>query len=296
MYYSDDTILFYDGQFLKASETRPSMFSQSLHYGNAVFEGIRSYVTPTGPVIFKSASHFHRLLNSAEKVHLVCPYSVKEMTDIAYELLERNHLKAAYLRPLVFAGENMSLTPSNEGHFMMATWHWGRFLGDQLLRVMISSYQRPNPRACHVEAKVSGHYVNSMLATQEAKQNGFDEALLLDMDGNVAEGSAANIFIEKDGKLITPPKGNIFPGITRATILELCAELGIPVEEKHITPEEALQADGAFFVGTATEVAGILSLNSHVFPLEWKDTIGFLLSRKYNQVVTDSERIIHSSL
>ncbi|MCB0428852.1 MAG: branched-chain amino acid transaminase [Flavobacteriales bacterium] len=296
MYYTEDTILFYDGEFAKAGETKASLFSQSLHYGNGAFEGIRSYKTAAGPKIFKAAAHFHRLLFSAGKMHLACPYSVQELTDIAYELIERNNLKDAYIRPIIFAGENMSLAPAADTHVMMATWQWGRYLGDTLSRVMTSSYQRPNPKAFHVEAKVCGHYVNSILATQEARQNGYDEALLMDQRGFVAEGSGANIFFEKDGKLFTPARGNILPGITRTTMLEICRDLAIPVEEADITPEFAYSADSAFFVGTAAEVAGILSLDEYIFPLEWKDSLGYLLSNKYRQIVTHSERIIHSSV
>ncbi|MCB0396869.1 MAG: branched-chain amino acid transaminase [Flavobacteriales bacterium] len=296
MYYTEDTILFYDGSFVKASDTRASLFSQSLHYGNGAFEGIRSYQTSAGPHIFKAAAHFHRLLYSAGKMHLQCPYSVNELIEIAYELIRKNNLKDAYIRPLVFAGENMSLTPASDSHIMMGTWHWGRYLGDTLSRVMISSYERPNPKSCHVEAKVCGHYVNSILATQEAKANNFDEALLLDNRGLVAEGSGANIFFEKDGHLITPSKGNILPGITRTTVFEICRELHIPVQEKEILPEEAKQADSAFFVGTAAEIAGILSLDDTIYPLEWKDSLGFLISNKYRQMVTHSEKIIPDSV
>lgn len=154
---------------------------------------------------------------------------------------------------------------------------------------MTSSFQRPNPKSCFVEAKVVGHYTNSILATTEAKNKGFDEALLLDMHGNVAEGPGANFFYEKDDKLYTAPLGNILAGITRKTILELAEELEIEVVEKYFTPQEVYQADGAFFTGTAAEVAGVESLDGNKFNLKWEDTLGATLSAAYLNRVQKKE-------
>ena len=154
---------------------------------------------------------------------------------------------------------------------------------------MVSSYQRPNPKSCHVEAKVTGHYVNSILATTEAKQKGFDEALLLDANGNVAEGPGANFFFEKNETLYTSPLGNILPGITRATMFELCNDLGIKLVEKYFTPEEVKGTDSAFFTGTAAEVAGIASLDKVPFKLKWEDSLGAILQAKYTRRVAFNE-------
>ena len=184
----------------------------------------------------------------------------------------------------------MSLTPTEEVHVMLCAWEWGKYLGNKQLDVMMSSYQRPNPKSCHVEAKVTGHYVNSILATTEAKNKGFDEALLLDANGHVAEGPGANFFFEKDEVLYTSPLGNILPGITRATMFELCHELGFKLVEKYFTPEEVKGADSAFFTGTAAEVAGIESIDDLVFETNWESTIASKLAKAYQNLVTGKEK------
>lgn len=289
MYYTENTILFLDGKWVKAKDASLTLYNQSLHYGNAVFEGIRSYDTEDGTLIFKSKEHYDRLHFSAEKMEISLPYTSEELTNISYELLDRNGLKDAYLRPLVYSDENMSLMPMDQSHVLLCAWEWGRYLGDSLLRLMTSSFQRPNPKSCFVEAKVTGHYTNSILATSEAKKKGFDEALLLDMNGHVAEGPGANFFYEKDEVLYTAPLGNILPGITRQTIFELTAEMGYEIREQFFTPKDVYQADGAFFTGTAAEVAGIQSLDGKKFNLDWEDTMGCELSRAYNNRVQKKE-------
>ena len=289
MYYNNETIVYFNGEWLKAKDVMVSPYVQVMHYGSGVFEGIRSYATPDGPRVFKSEEHYKRLLYSAEKMHLKFDYTPEQLTQITYELLEKNNLSNAYIRPLVYAGQNMSLTPTGEVHFFLCAWEWGKYLGNKSLDVMVSSYQRPNPKSCHVEAKVTGHYVNSILATTEAKNKGFDEALLLDANGNVAEGPGANFFYEKDEVLYTPPLGNILSGITRATIIELCQELGFKLVEKHFTPDEVKGADGAFFTGTAAEVAGIASFDRVPFKLKWEDTLGYVLQAKYIRRVAFNE-------
>ncbi len=289
MYYNDETIIYLDGEWLKAKETSTSLYSQTLHYGSGVFEGIRSYKTEDGAKVFKAKEHYERLLYSAEKMHIQLQYSVEELTALTYQLLEKNNLENAYIRPLVYLGENMALQPTDEVHVMLSAWEWGKYLGDSQLRLMTSSFQRPNPKSCFVEAKVTGHYTNSILATTEAKQKGFDEALLLDMHENVAEGPGANFFYEKEGKLFTAPVGNILNGVTRQTIFELADELGFELEEKFFTPEEVYDADGAFFTGTAAEVAGVESLDGHKFNFSWEDTMGFDLANAYQNRVRKKE-------
>lgn len=289
MYYNENTTVFLNGKWLKAKNAKTDLYAQTLHYGNGVFEGIRSYNTEDGVQIFKAKEHFERLLFSAEKMHIKLNYTVEELTALTYELLEKNNLKDAYIRPLVYLGANMSLQPTDEVHVFICAWEWGKYLGSDLLNIMTSSYQRPNPKSCHVDAKVVGHYTNSILATTEAKQKGFDEALLLDANGNVAEGPGANFFYEKDGVLYTSPLGNILPGITRATVLELAKELKFEVVEKYFTPEEVKGADGAFFTGTAAEVAGIGSLDRVNFKFKWEDTMGYVLSNMYKQRVAFRE-------
>lgn len=286
-YYNSKTIIYADGEFKKASEAGTDLYGQSLHYGYGVFEGIRSYKTHNGVRIFKAKEHYERLKRSCERMQIPFKWDVQELSRITYALLEKNNFRDAYIRPLVYCPPSMSLTVPTESSLMICAWEWGALLGNQEIRVCISSFQRPNPKSTWVEAKVTGHYVNSILASTEARNRGFDEALLLDQNQHVAEGPGANIFIEKDGKLFTPALGNILPGITRATVIELCKILEIQVEEKSISVEELMQADSAFFCGTAVEVVGIGSIDDKQFPLKWPDSLGSTIQQAYRNLVIE---------
>lgn len=282
MYYNNDTIIFLDGKYVKAAEANADMYSQSLHYGYAVFEGIRTYTQQDGTIkVFKGEEHYKRLQQSCEAVYIPFNYTVEELIDITLKVIELNKLTDAYVRPLVFCPPNMSLQKASSSSLMIAVWSWGAYLGEKLLRVKTSSFTRPNPSGFKIHAKVSGHYVNSILACQEAKSAGFDEALLLDGNGFIAEGPGSNIFLQKDGKLYTPTTANILPGITRATIIEICKQNGIVCEEKNITPQEIQQADSAFLCGTAAEVIGMESIDDYVFPINWNETIGKKIQALY---------------
>ncbi|MCC6461591.1 MAG: branched-chain amino acid transaminase [Saprospiraceae bacterium] len=281
MYFNDQTIVFLDGQWIKAKDAQAGLYAQTLHYGNGVFEGIRAYHTKEGAHIFAAGEHFKRLHYSASRMQIALPYSEEELTQIAYQLLEKNGLSDAYIRPLVFTGANMSLTTPEESHVFLCAWRWGKLLGDQLVHVMTSSFCRPHPKSCFIDAKVVGHYTNSILATTEARQKGFDEALLLDVDGFVSEGPGANFFVERQGVLYTPPLGSILPGITRRHVLDICQKAGIPVRQERFTPETVHGADGAFFVGTAAEVTGLASLDHKKFRRAWKNTFGAAIQSLY---------------
>jgi branched-chain amino acid aminotransferase len=287
MYYNDNTILFLDGKFVKAADAKIDLFSQTLHYGYGVFEGIRAYQTIHGTKIFKSHEHYERLQQSCRMMNITLDYSVEELAQISYQLLDKNNLSNAYLRPLVFAGANMSLTAPKEVSLMIAAWDWGKYFSNPAVRLCISSYQRPNPKSVKVAAKTCGHYVNSILATTEAKERGFDEALMLDMNGHVAEGPGANFFFEKDGVMYTPPLGNILPGITRQTVIEICHQLEIPVQEKYFRPEDLYEADSAFFCGTAAEITPIESIEGQLFQKPWTKSQGFLIQQTYQCIVLD---------
>jgi branched-chain amino acid aminotransferase len=265
MYYGEDTIVYLDGKWLKATDANFSLYSQSIHYGSGVFEGIRSYEAEGEAAIFKAEAHYERLLDSAQKMHIKCNYTVEELTQISYELLEKNNLKDAYIRPLIFLGANMTLSIVNNVHIFFCAWEWAKYLGDSLSNVMVSSYERPNPKSVPVEAKVTGHYTNSILATTEAKSKGFDEALLL--------------------VLYTPPLGNILPGITRATTIEIAHDLGYEVVETYFPPQKVKGADGAFFTGTAVEIAGIQSLDGIPFKKPWEQTIGYKIAQEYKKLI-----------
>lgn len=268
-------------------------YSQSFHYGYSVFEGIRSYRTITGETrIFKAEEHFERLKVSAESLNMPYHWSAAELIEATYALLLQNKLQDAYIRPVVYAPANMSFNQNTESFIVIEVWEMAPFLGDKLLRVMSSSFQRPNPKGFKIHAKAAGHYVNSILASQEAKANGFDEALLSDMNGNVAEGPGANVFYEKDGRLYTTALGNILPGITRATVLELCAEMNIPVEEKLFTKEAMYGADAAFFCGTAAEVIGMESLDDKPFALPWEKTVSRTIQLAYKDLVVERKNVV----
>lgn len=288
-YYDSNTTIYHNGNFVKATEAGTDLYSQSLHYGYAVFEGIRAYKTHNGTRIFKAKEHFKRLKRSAELMHLPFPYDIDELIRQTYKLLEKNNLKDAYIRPLVYGGANMSLTPAAEVSLLICAWDWEAYLGDKLQKVCISGYQRPNPKSTHVEAKTSGHYVNSILATREAKSRGFDEAVLLDSNENLAEAPGANIFLEKNGRLYTPSLGHILPGITRTAVIRLCKTLDIECIEKTLTAADLKNADSAFFCGTAAEIAGIASVDEVNFPLRWTESLGATLQRAYKALVLEKQ-------
>ena len=295
MYYNHKTLIYLDGKFVNANEASTDLYSQTLHYGYGVFEGIRAYATEGGTKVFKVKEHYDRLKNSAELINIPFDYEVQELVDATYELLEKNNLQDAYVRPLVFCDPNMTLARPNNVSIMICAGEWGAYLGDKQLSLTVSSFCRPHPRSIKIEAKVCGHYVNSILATNEAKDKGFDEALLLDSDGYLAEGPGANLFFEKDGVLFTPQLGNILPGITRATVLELAEELGVEVKQGLYKPEVLDSADSAFYCGTAAEVIGIESLDNTKFPMNWNDSLGKKLQEAYSQLVRNSEKTLSTS-
>lgn len=285
-YYQPNTILYHNGKFVKASEATMDLYSQSLHYGYSVFEGIRSYKATDGSTaIFKAVEHFDRLKISAEAINLPFPFDTQELIAATYDVLKQNNLGDAYIRPVVYAPANMSFARNSESYVFIEAWEMAPFLGDKLLRMMTSSFQRPNPKAFKIHAKAAGHYVNSILASQEAKDKGYDEAFLLDMNDHLAEGPGANMFFEKDGVLFTPKPGHILAGITRATVLEICAQLGIQVREDTYSLQDIKSADAAFFSGTAAEVIGWESLDDYVFPASFSETKSYQVQQAYKKLV-----------
>ncbi len=285
-YYNENTVLFLNGAFVKAVDAKMDLYSQSLHYGYSVFEGIRSYKTEDGTTkIFKATEHFDRFKVSAEAINLPYTYNTQDLIAQTYKILALNHLGDAYIRPVVYAPANMSFTQNTESFIFIQAWEMGPFLGDKRIRVMTSSFQRPNPKGFKIHAKAAGHYVNSIMASQEAKAAGYDEALLLDMHDHVAEAPGANVFFEKDGTLYTPSLGNILPGITRATVLELCATHAIPVVETSFGIDAIKGADAAFFCGTAAEVIGLESIDDVPFTKNWDDTASKKIQSAYQKLV-----------
>jgi branched-chain amino acid aminotransferase len=285
-YYNENTVLFLNGAFVKAVDAKMDLYSQSLHYGYSVFEGIRSYKTEDGTTkIFKATEHFDRFKISAQAINLPYTYNTQDLIAQTYKLLELNNLGDAYIRPVVYAPANMSFTQNTESFIFIQAWEMGPFLGDKRIRVMTSSFQRPNPKGFKIHAKAAGHYVNSIMASQEAKAAGYDEALLLDMHDHVAEAPGANVFFEKDGVVYTPGLGNILPGITRATVLELCATHAISVVETSFGIDAIKGSDAAFFCGTAAEVIGLESIDDVPFTKNWDETASKKIQSAYQKLV-----------
>lgn len=243
------------------------VLTHSLHYGGGVFEGIRFYETDKGPAIFRLKDHVERLFRSAHVLQMKIPYSKEEVEQAIRDLVTSNGISSGYIRPIAyFAYGKMGLNPKGSPvHVSVALWPWGAYLEKDVVRVKLSKYKRPDPQTVQVEAKITGHYVNSILASLEAHGLGFDEALLLDTNGNVAEGPGENIFFVKNNILFTPRRGNILPGITRASVMKLAKDHNFECEEKKIRLKELLQADEVFFTGTAAEITAIGSIDDVFF-------------------------------
>lgn len=250
--------IWFNGKFIHWEAAKIHLLTHSLHYGSAVFEGIRFYETTQGPAVFRLDDHLSRLFFSAKAMDMKVLYSKSQLKKSALELIKRNNLKAGYLRPIIFFGEKMGLNPIGADlNVVLAVWPWPKYLEGEVIKVKISRFQRIQPGSSLMGAKISGHYFNSILATLDAKKAGFDEALLLDWQGNIAEGPGENVFFVKGKNLITPKAGAILPGITRDSIIKIAKDLGLKVIEKNIRPKDIKKFDEAFFCGTAVEIAPI---------------------------------------
>ena len=263
-----DGLIWYDGKMVPWREATTHVLTHTLHYGMGVFEGVRAYKTDKGTAIFRLQEHTDRLFRSAHILGMKLPFDKATMMEAQKTAVRENNLESAYLRPMAFYGpEAMGISAKVlSTHVIVAAWTWGAYMGDEALkngiRVKTSSFARHHVNITMCKAKANGNYMNSILAHQEAAQDGYDEALLLDVDGFVAEGSGENIFIVRNGKLITPDLTSALEGITRDTIVQLAGEIGLPVIEKRITRDEVYSADEAFFTGTAAEVTPIRELDN----------------------------------
>ena len=263
-----DGVIWMDGEMVPWRDAQVHVLTHTLHYGVGAFEGIRAYNTPKGTAIFRLDDHVRRLFETAHILEMDVPYTRQQVRDACIESVEQNALETAYIRPLVFYGsEGMGLHADNLSvHVSIAAWFWGAYLGTDALekgiRIKTSSYTRHLVNSVMCKAKACGNYINSILALQEAARDGYDEALLLDNDGMVAEGSGENIFIVRSGILYTPELTSALEGITRDTVLHLADTEGYDVVEKRITRDEIYIADEAFFTGTAAEVTPIRELDN----------------------------------
>ncbi len=253
--------IWFNGKFLEWDKAKIHLLSHCLHYGSGVFEGIRCYQTQKGPAVFRLKDHLKRLFNSAKVLNMKINYSQKEIEEAILKLIKRNKMKECYIRPIIFYGYGkMGLHPQGaEVNFAIALWPWGKYLKEKV-KVKISKFIRLHPQSIVASAKVCGYYVNSIFATLEAQKDGYDEAILLDYRGFVAEGSGENIFIVKNKKLYTPQLGSILPGITRDTVIKIAKDFKIPVFEKDISVKELKKADEVFLTGTAVEITPVYQI------------------------------------
>jgi branched-chain amino acid aminotransferase len=265
--YDRDGIIWLDGQQVPWREAKTHVLTHTLHYGMGVFEGIRAYHAEGGTAIFRLQDHTDRLFRSAHILRMDMPYDKATINKTCIDAVKNNKLDTAYIRPMCFYGaEGMGLRADNlKVHVMIAAWAWGSYLGpdglEKGIRIKTSSYTRHHVNITMCKAKANGNYMNSMLALQEALDCGYDEALLLDNEGYVAEGSGENIFLVRNGELLTPDLTSALEGITRETIITLAQDLGLNVKEKRITRDEVYVADEAFFTGTAAEVTPIREMD-----------------------------------
>lgn len=262
-----DGKIWLDGEFVEWRDAKVHVLTHTLHYGMGVFEGVRAYETDQGAAIFRLADHTRRLCNSAKIMGMPMPFSEDEISAAQVETIRQNNLASAYIRPMLFYGsEGMGLHAEDlTAHLMIAAWTWGAYLGEENMsrgiRVKTSSYTRHHVNSAMTKAKANGPYFNSMMAVTEANKAGYDEALMLDANGYVSEGSGENLFLVRDGVMYTPDLTSALDGITRRTIMAYAQDMGIECREKTITRDEVYIADEAFLTGTAAEVTPVRELD-----------------------------------
>jgi len=292
-----DGVIWFDGELVPWREAKVHVLTHTLHYGMGVFEGVRAYHAEQGTSIFRLEAHTDRLFDSAHIMRMDMPYDKEEINEAHRTVVRENNLDSAYIRPMAFYGsEGMGLRADNlKTHVIVAAWEWGAYLGEENLkkglRIHTSSYTRHHVNISMTKAKANGHYINSMLALQEAISDGYDEAMLLDNEGYVAEGSGENIFIVKNGVIYTPDLTSALNGITRNTIFRFCKDLGIEIVEKRITRDEVYIADEAFFTGTAAEVTPIREVDNRTIGAGTRGPVTEKLQTLYFDVVHGRKNI-----
>jgi len=294
-----DGFIWYDGKLVPWRDATTHVLTQSLHYGLAVFEGLRAYNTSLGTAIFRLQDHTKRLFNSAHIYQMEIPFDQDAINAAHLQVVRENKLESCYIRPLVFYGsEKMGVSPKGaQVHVAIAAWPWGAYLGEEALqqgiRVKISSYARQHVNVTMPRAKVASTYANSIIANAEALDHGYDEAILLDTDGFVAEGSGENIFIVKDGVILEPEIASALTGITRSTLHALAADLGLQVVTKRLTRDDLYIADEAFFTGTAAEVTPIREVDRRIIGHGSRGPITQKLQQAFFDVVNGKNAKYH---
>ena len=286
-----DGFIWFNGKLVPWREAQVHVLTHSLHYGLSVFEGERAYKTDKGPAIFRLKEHTDRLFNSAHIYRMNMPYTREQIMEACCEVVRANNLDSCYIRPIAFYGsEKMGVSPKGAAtHVAIAAWPWGAYLGEEGLqkgiRVKTSSYARHHVNVTMARAKFAATYANSILANTEALQDGYDEALLLDVDGFVAEGAGENVFIVKDGCIYEPEIASALVGITRSTIISLAREMGLEVKSKRLTRDDIYIADECFFTGTAAEVTPVRELDNRTIGAGSRGPITEELQKRYFDVV-----------
>lgn len=269
MAFDENMKIWMDGEFKELKDANISILAHVVHYGSAVFEGIRCYDTPKGPAIFRVQEHMQRLINSGKIYKMEIPYTVDELIEATKETIKENNLKGCYIRPISYRGfGELGVNPLNcPVETAIAVWEWGSYIGEEEMEnganIGISTWRKPAPDTLPVLAKAGANYMNSQLANLEAGEHGYDEAIMLDIEGHVAEGSGENLFIVENNKIITPGLGNsILSGITRDSVIKIATDLGYEVEEDNISRERLYLADEVFFTGTAAEITPIRAVDN----------------------------------
>jgi branched-chain amino acid aminotransferase len=263
--------IWMNGEIVRWEDARIHVLTHALHYGSGVFEGIRAYETERGTAVFRHQDHLQRLKRSADLYYMDLPYSLEKLREATHELIRQNNLRSCYIRPIAFRGYGeMGLFPLNTPvEVVIAVWPWGAYLGEEGqkrgIRAKVASWRRMSADSFIPQAKACGQYLNSILAKVESAKAGYDEAILLDDDGLVSEGSGENVFVVRDGQIATPPSAaSILDGITSRSVVQIAADLGFEVVGRDITRGELYQADEVFLTGTAAEVVPVREIDDHV--------------------------------
>ena len=278
--------IWLNGELVDWDKAKVHVINHTMHYGTGAFEGMRFYDTPKGPAIFQLDRHLDRWLYSAKCLHMELPYSKPELRRAIVETVKVNKIKEGYIRPIAYYDHGpLRVNPVDlPVGVSIACWSWGSYLGEESAKLKVSSYIRIHPQTTFTDAKITGHYVNAMLAVREATEAGYTEALMLDYEGYVAEGSAENIFAIKNKIIYTPPLGTILAGITRESVIELAKDLSYEVEEKKLKIEDILEADECFLTGTAAEVSPVGQIDKQ----KLKNQLGPVttkLKKKFEQII-----------
>ena len=286
-----DGKIWFNGQLIEWRDAKTHVLTHTLHYGMGVFEGVRAYETAEGPAIFRLQEHTKRLFNSAKILGMKLPYTQDEINQAHIDVVKANNLHSCYFRPMAYYGAaKLGVAPqADDVQVILAAWPWGAYLGEEGMkrgiRVRVSSFTRHHPNIHMIKAKANGNYLNSILANTEATRDGYDEAILLDAQGYVAEGSGENIFVVNEGRLYTPALDVALDGITRKSVIAIAEEMGLPVIEKRITRDELYAADEVFFTGTAAEVTPIREIDHREIGIGERGPITTEIQQRYFDIV-----------